>query len=144
MNWLPLLFGNFKVRRFQLMEPVFELTRNADGAFSWDLRKGSLFKTDNGSGRLTLSDLTLGNFRISGGVAHYLDKVSGEEESFTDVNLVFDWPRTEDLASINGSASWRGEPVELRAKSGKTDGIVRWRLISAVGEIVITNVQSGF
>ncbi len=119
LNWLPLLFGNFKVRRFQLMQPVFELTRNADDAFSWDLRKGSLFKTDNGSGRLTLSDLTLGNFRISGGVAHYLDKVSGEEESFTDVNLVFDWPRTEDLASINGSATWRGEPVELRAKSGK-------------------------
>ena len=107
------------MRRFNLIEPKLELTKDVDGAFSWDLRKGSLFKTDGSSGRLTLSDVTLGNFRISGGVAHYLDRTTGEEERFSDVNMTFDWPSTEDVASISGSASWRGEKVELRAKSGK-------------------------
>nr|WP_320143124.1 AsmA family protein [uncultured Cohaesibacter sp.] len=119
MYWLPLLLGDFEVRRFNLIEPKLELTKDVDGAFSWDLRKGSLFKTDGSSGRLTLSDVTLGNFRISGGVAHYLDRKTGEEERFSDVNMTFDWPSTEDVASISGSASWRGEKVELRAKSGK-------------------------
>lgn len=119
MYWLPLLLGDFEVRRFNLIEPTLELTKDVDGAFSWDLRKGSLFKTDGSSGRLTLSDVTLGNFRISGGVARYLDRKTGEEERFSDVNMTFDWPSTEDVASISGSASWRGEKVELRAKSGK-------------------------
>ena len=119
MYWLPLLLGDFEVRRFNLIEPTLELTKDVDGAFSWDLRKGSLFKTDGSSGRLTLSDVTLGNFRISGGVAHYLDRKTGKEELFSDVNMTFDWPSTEDVASISGSALWRGEKVELRAKSGK-------------------------
>nr|WP_321982125.1 AsmA family protein [uncultured Cohaesibacter sp.] len=119
MYWLPLLIGDFEVRRFHLIKPKLELIKDADGAFSWDLRKGSLFKTDDGSGRLTLSDVTLGNFRISGGVAHYQDRTTGEEERFTGINMMFDWPSTEDLASINGSATWRGEKVELRAQSGK-------------------------
>ncbi|SFO08857.1 Uncharacterized protein involved in outer membrane biogenesis [Cohaesibacter marisflavi] len=119
MYWLPLLLGNFEVRRFHLMQPNLELIKDKDGAFSWDLRKGSLFKTDDDSGRLTLSDVTLGNFRITGGVAHYQDRTTGEEERFSNVNMMFDWPSTEDLASINGSAIWRGEKVDLRAQSGK-------------------------
>ena len=119
MYWLPLLLGHFEVRRFHLIEPTFELTREAKGALSWDLREGSLFQTDDDSGRLTLSNLKLGNFRISGGKAHYLDKVSGQEESLSDINLAFNWPSTEHLASINGTVSWRGETVEFSAKSGK-------------------------
>nr|WP_321526390.1 AsmA family protein [uncultured Cohaesibacter sp.] len=117
MYWLPLLIGKFEVRRFHLIEPVFELARQKEGAFSWDLRGGSLFKTDNG--RLTLSDLTLGNFQISQGAAHFKDDVSGSEERVSDINMVFDWPRTEKTASIKGTALWRDETVELQASSGK-------------------------
>uniref|UniRef100_UPI0029C9017C AsmA family protein n=1 Tax=uncultured Cohaesibacter sp. TaxID=1002546 RepID=UPI0029C9017C len=117
MYWLPLLIGKFEVRRFHLIEPVFELVRQKDGAFSWDPRGGSLFKTDNG--RLTLSDLTLGNFRITRGVAHYKDDVAGSEEQVSDINMVFDWPRTEKTAAIKGTVLWRDETVELQASSGK-------------------------
>nr|WP_321458077.1 AsmA family protein [uncultured Cohaesibacter sp.] len=119
LYWLPLLFGNFEVRRFNLIEPQFEFLRDQKGTTSWDLSRGSLFHVDENTGRITLTDLKLGNFRISTGSAHYRDELSGQEERFSDINLGFNWPRTEAAASIGGKALWRDNEIELRASSGK-------------------------
>ncbi|WP_316861431.1 AsmA family protein [uncultured Cohaesibacter sp.] len=119
MYWLPLIFGRFEVRRFHLVEPVFEFIRDEQGNSSWDVTGGSLLHNKLGENRLILSNVQLGNFRITRGVAHYKDQMTDREENLSDINLSFDWPRTEAPASIVGTTQWRGRAVKLSAQSKK-------------------------
>ncbi|WP_319531099.1 AsmA family protein [uncultured Cohaesibacter sp.] len=120
MYWLPLLFGNFEVRRFNLDKPIFEFARNKDGKSSWDMTGGSIVAPASDSGRLTLAEnITLGSFRIAGGKLHFRDEASDRDESLSDIALTFEWPSTEERATVKGSFNWRDEPISLSAKSDK-------------------------
>ena len=120
MYWLPLLFGNFEVRRFNLDKPVFEFARDKNGKSSWDMTGGSIVAPATDSGRLTLAkNITLGSFRIAGGKVRYRNEASGRDESFSDIALTFEWPSTEERATVKGSFKWRDEPITLTAKSDK-------------------------
>ncbi|WP_373235410.1 AsmA family protein [Cohaesibacter celericrescens] len=117
MYWLPLILGKFEVRRFHLDNPVFDLVRNADGKASWDLTGGDLISPDDHNNRLALSDISLGNFQISSGSAHYVDETTGRDEYLSDINLAFDWPNTGETAAIDGEFEWRDQPIQLSARS---------------------------
>ena len=119
MYWLPLLFGKFEVRRFYLENPVFELVRDEYGNMSWDMTRSSLIERDGNDDGLKLSDISLGNFSISEGRAHYVDRTRGQEENFSGIKLSFDWPKTAKGAEVDGQFLWRDELINVDARSDK-------------------------
>ena len=119
MYWLPLLVGKFEARRFNLINPIFELTRRADGSHSWDMSAGSLFAMDGEQTGLNLSNINLGHFRISNGTAHYQDVQAGSEETISAVDMSIVWPKMGRSASIGGTLDWRGETAAFEASSDK-------------------------
>ncbi len=119
MYWLPLVLGEFKVRRFSLINPQFSLVRRADGERSWDLEHGTLLAPKGQGTGLSLSDISLGRFAISGGKARYADEISGRDEVFDDINLSVIWPSTGRAASVEGKFTWREEDIALEANSDR-------------------------
>lgn len=120
MYWLPLLLGNFEVRRFNLVRPTFHLHERADGQTSWDLEKGTLFSPQKTSeGGLHLSEIKLGRFNINGGKARYINDRTGRDESFDEIDLAIVWPSTDRAATVEGTVEWRDRPIAIQARSDK-------------------------
>ncbi|SNY92486.1 Uncharacterized protein involved in outer membrane biogenesis [Cohaesibacter sp. ES.047] len=136
MHWLPLLLGNYEVRRFNLIKPTFEFARDKDGNSSWDMTGGSIVTTAPDNGRLTLAEnITLGRFWISGGKLHYRDEATGQDENIDDIVLQFEWPSTEERATIEGRFDWRGQPISLMARSDKPTELFGGALSPLTAEI---------
>jgi uncharacterized protein involved in outer membrane biogenesis len=119
MYWLPLLIGNFEVRRFNLVRPRFHLEARKDGSKSWGLEDGSLFSVKQSNNLTALENVDLGRFTIQNGQVRYIDEISQRDEKITDANLSVIWPSTERSAEVSGDMVWRGEPVTIRAASEK-------------------------
>ncbi len=119
MYWLPLLIGNFEVRRFNLVRPRFHLEVRKDGRKSWGLENGSLFAVNESDNLATFENVDLGRFTIQNGQVRYINEALQRDEKITNTNLSVIWPSTERSAEISGDMVWRGEPVSIRAKSEK-------------------------
>ena len=119
MYWLPLILGEFKVRRFNLINPNFHIEKRQDGSQSWNLEKGSLFVSKDSAEGLNLADISLGRFNVSGGKVRYIDEASGRDEQLSNVDLSVAWPSTGRAASIEGSFNWRNEEINLEAASDR-------------------------
>ncbi len=119
MYWLPLLIGNFEVRRFNLFRPRFHLEVRKDGTRSWGLENGSLFAANDTDNLAAFENVDLGRFAIQNGQVRYINEALQRDEKITDANLSVIWPSTGRSAEVSGDMVWRGEPVSIRAESEK-------------------------
>ena len=129
LELLPLLSGRLEFARFRLLQPRIHLTVDRTGRGNWIMDQGVIGsqiakgdkdvisdETDPPSG---LADVSLGRFVIRDGIVTFDDARTGRHEEFTKVNVSFDWRRSSQAASGDGSLIWRGEPVSFEGRVGQ-------------------------
>jgi AsmA protein len=98
---LPLLFGEVKVDRFVLVEPVIHLEVDKKGKANWQFEgsgagaagqaeaqtAGETAQGAPAAGAEMLQELSLGEVRLERGRLSYSDLRSGQSEQLEDVNL---------------------------------------------------------
>jgi AsmA protein len=124
---LPLLFGEVKVDRFVLVEPVIHLEVDKKGKANWQFEgsgagaagqaeaqtAGETAQGAPAAGAEMLQELSLGEVRLERGRLSYSDLRSGQSEQLEDVNLELFLPDFASPFGAEGSLIWRGERLAL-------------------------------
>lgn len=79
---------------------------------------------DTGSG---LAALRLGDVRVVDGVVQYIDDGRGTSETIADVNVAIGLEALTAPLSLDGTASWKGRAVPVRATVTSLDDVVAGR-----------------
>jgi uncharacterized protein involved in outer membrane biogenesis len=128
---MPLLSGRIEVESVELIEPVIELERLADGRVNWEIGApadaGGTGAPDSASGR-SPSDgadggsIALDRLLIRGGRLVYRDAGAGTVEQVTDLNVTASAGSLAGPFQLQGSMSLRGVALDVSASVGRLGG----------------------
>lgn len=148
LQLMPLLSGDVKVKRFELVEPRLNLLTDVNGKSNWDFGPP-------GDGRDTPSDpspdggtdigaLSLDDVRIVNGVVRYLDERAGTAFEATAFNVSLSLPRADGNLTVTGSMSWQGETVEISTTIGPVDQLSRDKSAALQLQLKSAHLTSNF
>ena len=133
---LPLLSGKVAVDSFVLVDPIItlEVARNGKANWQFDTAAAKPAEVKNAasataadksaSASAPVSDIALGQVRISNGRLTYLDDSAGTREEVEGLSLAIDLKSLDDPLSIKGGAKWRGKPVEVAVAVAKPRAVI--------------------
>lgn len=142
LNFLPALLGNVEIDEYQLFRPILNMRTRSDGNANWQFSTGALKDAfdsnraiiDAGDDRSAYS-AKIGTMTIIDGAITYSNEIDGKSENASNVNAALDWPDTNSAMSLDGSAIWRNENVNLDF------GVTQPMKLMAGGE---TDLEIGF
>lgn len=126
LKLLPLLSGEVAIDSFVLDKPVINLEVNKQGQSNWQFGDAAKKPTAQPQGQQTqapaesgsgggLNELRLGNVKLTDGNITYRDGQSGAKYTAEKINLQVVLPDLDSPFRADGSLTWNGKPVKLRA-----------------------------
>lgn len=119
----PLIRGELAVDRFILENPVINLEIDEQGRANWDLQTAEVAPAPSpessesaggeAGGGAPLSEVRLGEVRLSDGTLNFVNRQNGQEITVSDVNVELSLPSLAEPFAAKGSAVWNGEEVAL-------------------------------
>lgn len=131
LKLVPLLRGEVRVDSFVIVEPTIHLYVDATGVGNWQFPNlgtgtggtgaggGGTSGRGDGGGAPQLSDISLGDVRLTDASVTYHDARSGQTFEVTDINMRLSLPSLDSPFSADGSLTWNGQTIKLGAKTDK-------------------------
>ena len=128
LRLLPLLARRYDIADVTLVNPRFNVMRNADGLSNWTPIVEALAKSIKPGVDSTVS---FSEIRIIDGVLNYKNDKQGDDETISDIDLSLGWPSISRSFAATGQFDWRGERVDsslsiadfIAALSGDRSGL---------------------
>ncbi|MGE5505050.1 MAG: AsmA family protein, partial [Actinomycetota bacterium] len=150
LKLMPLLSGRVEVDSFVLIEPFIALETDRQGRGNWTFDTGAKQPAAKpaekqaapaaGGGGAPLSDVRLGDVRISGGKLVYVDGKTGARQEVSDINLTVSLPSLDAPLAAKGGLKWQGKTIDLALDVAKPrallDGAVTEAGVSVSAEPV--------
>jgi AsmA protein len=122
----PLLFGNYKLKRFVLNDPRIVLIKQKDGRTNWEGLGETTAKkpgpkprgTPPAKGPLPIKGLAVGQFAISNGSLQYIDQAARARHEINHIQLTLADISLNRPIRVNFSASVDNHPVRLSGMVG--------------------------
>ncbi|MEM9705775.1 MAG: AsmA family protein [Pseudomonadota bacterium] len=113
---LPLLSRNISIKEFVLVEPLFNLESNQDGAVNWVFESGNTPETESAdtANGVSIEELSLGDVRVARGQVHYVDAANETEIDVTSIDLKALVDSLDTPAEVNGDFVVSGEDATLQ------------------------------
>ncbi len=116
---MPLLTGDIRVDRFELIRPRIDLVVDADGNGNWELPQGPEITSGGdepaaGNGESAPS-VKLGLLLIEDGILRYRNLQTGAAEEITALGASLNWPDQNSVLESSGSLVWKGEVIRYQA-----------------------------
>lgn len=111
----PLLSGRLEVTRLHLENPVFHLETNGSGIRNWELVAPEQQQASGGETGAH-EGFGLRDVRVTGGTITYDDATTQKSLTFSDVGVAFDFAGLDQPIAIDGSATYNGEKLNLKAE----------------------------
>ena len=116
---MPLLTGEIRVDRFELIRPRIDLVVDANGTGNWELPQGPNDATERNDAPADSSESTpsvkLGLLLIEDGILRYRNLQTGEAEEITALDASLNWPDQNSALESSGSLVWKGEVIRYQA-----------------------------
>lgn len=123
---LPLLSGSVEIASVELVEPVLELEKLADGTGNWVFEpptgapeQPASEPASAGNGKTDPQALSLDLLRIEGGTVVYRDAVSGSVQRIENLTADLSAASLTGPFTIKGGLSVKGAPVMIDGRVGK-------------------------
>lgn len=123
LKLLPLLSGEVAIDSFVLEKASLNLETDRSGRGNWQFDKAAAAPAQSGArpaqpsvqsgGGQLLSELRLGDVRLSNGRVSYRDGQSGKSYAADAVNLRLSLPDLDHPLQIDGGLTWNGKPITL-------------------------------
>lgn len=123
---LPLLSGKVEVDSFVLDHPVINLEVDPQGHADWEFAAAhtaapapaapaapAAKPADGKAAAAPLSDIRLGDIRITGGKLVYADAKAGTTETVDAIDLQLSLPGLDQPLAVKGGLTWRGQQIML-------------------------------
>ncbi len=128
LRLLPLLMRRYDIADVTLVNPHFNVMRDADGRSNWTPIVETLAKSIKPG---VDSAVTFSEIRIVDGELTYRDEKQNAAENISDIDLSLGWPSISRSFAATGQFDWRGERVDgslaiadfIAALSGDRSGL---------------------
>lgn len=128
LRLLPLLARRYDIADVTLVNPRFNVTRDADGSSNWTPIIETLAKSVKPG---VDSAVSFSEIRIVDGTLNYKNEKLGDDETVSDIDLSLGWPSISRSFAATGQFDWRGERVDsslsiadfIAALSGDRSGL---------------------
>ena len=124
--WLPLARGELRIESVRLEAPDVLLERDADGTPNAPLEALRVAAAGGG--------VSVARVSVAGGRLRYRDRSAGVEEEIADVDLALTLAPATGALGAEGSARWRGLPVDGVVSLDPAAGGARFRVRLASGD----------
>ena len=117
---LPLLTGEIAIDSFVLVDPSIVLEVDRQGRKNWEFGAPAATgvtaakPVSGGGAKGGLSDLKLGDIRITNGTVTYIDAKAGTREEIKNVNVTVALANLDSPLKAAGEVAWKGETVSLK------------------------------
>jgi uncharacterized protein involved in outer membrane biogenesis len=130
---MPLLSGRIEVESVELIDPVIELERLADGRVNWEIKRpaetGGTEVSKDTAGRVTPTDapssgsqsFAIDRLIIRGGKLVYRDAAKGTVERLENLDVEGSAGSLAGPFGVNGTLTVRGLPLDVSASVGRLD-----------------------
>jgi len=130
---MPLLSGRIEVESVELIDPVIELERLADGRVNWEIKRpaetGGTDVSKDTAGQVTPTDapssgsqsFALDRLIIRGGKLVYRDAAKGTVERLENLDVEGSAGSLAGPFGMNGTLTVRGLPLDVSASVGRLD-----------------------
>jgi AsmA protein len=122
---IPMIFKDFRVKRFILKNPKVALEKSKDGRGNWEdlVKQGEQEQAEEkpapgGKPALSIRNLVVGEFSITSGEVVWIDHQKGTERRLTEINLGLDGISPDKPIGLRLSARLNGMPVEAEGEMG--------------------------
>ena len=126
---MPLLSGRIEVESIELIDPVIELEKLADGRVNWEIGAAPGEDAKNASGSASdpatpaeRQSFALDRLVIRGGRLIYRDAAAGTIERLENLNVVASAGSLAGPFGLNGALTLRGVPLDVSVSLGRLDG----------------------
>ena len=126
LKLLPLLTGHVQVDSFVLIDPTISLEVDKQGRANWTFNGGSSAPAaakppvpeaksaaSSSAANAPLSDISLGDFRITNGKLTYMDGKAGTTETVENMDLTISLKTLDQPLEVKGGLKWRGQTITL-------------------------------
>ena len=128
LRLLPLLARRYEIADVTLVNPQFNVTRDADGRSNWTPIIETLAKSIKPGIDSTVS---FSEIRIVDGILTYKNAKQDVDETISDIDLSLGWPSISRSFAATGQFDWRGERIDgslsiadfIAALSGDRSGL---------------------
>jgi AsmA protein len=152
LKLLPILSGKVEVDSFVLVDPVIMLEVDRQGRANWvfdtakadDKAAAKPEKDTKGGGAAGLSDLSLGEVKITNGKLSYVDAKAGTKEEIDAINLAVELKHIDSPLKAKGSLKYHGKPIDLAADVARTRALIDGTATPAELSIATEAVKLGF
>ncbi|HEY4135914.1 MAG TPA: AsmA family protein [Alphaproteobacteria bacterium] len=145
LKLLPLLSGEVAIDSFVLDKPVINLEVDRQGRGNWQFAPtgatpSATAQAPKGdpsaeAGGNPLSELRLGDVRLSNGRISYRDAQSGQTYVAEAVTLRLSLPDLDSKLNLDGSVTWNGKPVKLVAEVERPRALLDGKATALSAEI---------
>ncbi len=157
----PLISGQVEVDSFVLVDPVINLEVDKRGTPNWLFAPAKAAKAakkpaaaqpadnpaaapaDGGAG-IAVTDIRLGDVRISNGTITYADARSGRKETISKVNLTLTLESFTSPFDAKGALDWNGKTLKLSAHASSPADLLAGKAVKARLGIESEMVTLGF
>lgn len=152
LKLLPILSGKVEVDSFVLIDPVVTLEVDRTGRANWvfdtaqpkpaakPAEKADTAKQDGGG----LSDLSLGQVRISNGKLTYIDAKAGTREEIDGINLAVELKNLDNPLKAKGGLKYHGKVIDIAADVARPRALLDGSASPAELSIATEAVKLGF
>lgn len=150
LKLLPILSGKVEVDSFVLLDPVITLEVDRQGRANWvfDSAKPAAKPADKteakSGGGAGLSDLSLGQVRVSNGKLTYIDAKAGTREEIDAINLAVDLKNLDSPLKAKGGLKYHGKTIDLAADVARPRALMDGGASPAELSVATDAVKLGF
>ncbi|MBB4303602.1 uncharacterized protein involved in outer membrane biogenesis [Rhodobium orientis] len=94
-----------------------------------------------GDGGFSLDRLRFGAIEIRDGLAVWHDRRTGVKQTLAELNVTASMPSVNDAATLEGSLTWNGIPVELDLSAGDPKALAEGRASSVTGTLAAADAN---
>jgi AsmA protein len=131
LKWLPLIGMRAEIDRFVLVDPVIHLEIDKQGKGNWDFgiaKAAPAAPAAPSGGGPGVSEINLGDVRLSNGLFTYDDARSGASYKIEKANLRVDLPSLDSKFAAKGDLVYNGKKIDLTVDAGKLRDLMEGRL----------------
>jgi len=122
LDLLALIRGDLIVRRFEARGPRIMVERGADGQLNWLF--DAVSSREASGGGLADRTLSLERAEISGAYLRYIDRGTGTDMVFEDVDLLLEMPDFTGPGRLSASGRHGGQSFEIEVQTGSVSRLL--------------------